>query len=1509
STSVATEYSLKFDESMTEDEIEEKSFRSLLPSESHRRINLKKRGHQDYSDEDAPPGKPALSPELSLPFSGGQDSFSKFTMEMVRQYMKEEEMRAAHQSSLLRLREKALKEKTKAELAWLEHQKKRLRDKGEDDKMPPIRKKQRGLIMKLQQEKAEIKRLQEANKAARKERQLILKQQEEIERIRQTTMKLQEKLKSAGENKLEHRSEDDTKQTHSSSPLPTDAETCSPSSVSSSETSSIMQKLKKMRSRMDEKFLTKREQKLMQRRQHAEELLQWKRRLDAEEAEIRQIEKQALAAWDKELLETKANKMVAGDQNDQKETASEEDSSVPPCARFNSGSSVPEELGSLAVESGPSKLSEVQGQLGSPDHTRLMEETLYTQEFESSASPGKLSPSKSSASLSKQVSSKGTHRNGGQQHLPVKSHEVSYSWSDESLSMTQSETTSDQSDIESRIRALKDELRKRKSVVYQLKKEQKKRHKERLKAQEASLIKQLETYDEFIKKTEAELSQDLEAAPTAKPQIKTPSSVTEKPKIKPPPLHRSETTKSWKSLTDSERCRGSLESIAEHIDAVSRSERSDSSYTKKFIEAEIRTEEHFQAPSPVLKAPQKAGAESGDSLDNFPPLAVLRDLGDLSKTSHVLLNTSEDVTSCDTLVSTDRSTVQEEVDTVKSEDSVPNDTHKLSGRFGASALDSEQKSSPPVSLKASACPEISLVAARVQDGKEIPKQEEGYKDEDCAALGQSSEKPDKTLLSGHPSAHTEPLDCNGFERPSSRKRRSDDGTLHTESYKDDFDTSASSFGKDFRSQGEKPWYTKTSRSRSASTGSDEEVSECFSDKALSVASSIHSERLLILKSPTELMKSKERSDVEGESARLDASLWACSPKAEEQGNTLQDFSIGDRVLVSKVQPGTLRFKGLTSFAKGVWAGVELDKPEGRNNGTYDGIKYFDCKEKHGIFAPPQKISRISESLGGLVDSEGQSSCKVELDHSHKADQKDRESPREEEGKSEGEIVREKSLQDKSQRSASALEGSIADGDYLELSARKSQVLAAVEEILAEEQSVVNSLKSSGDDSRLSAASISDALSKTSAVAAEGALDGTIPEKWKQQQPSWQEYTEKSESLSPGVLEKAAATPLLDLLTKERSQLEAQLRLPSHEEEEPEDQQEKVGLLTDSLLQAFVKDTVNQLQQIRKVRNEKIQFSNQELAAVQEQKLAAGDLQSILISSQLDDGEEVSSPDLCPRPESPVFGASGQEELAKRLAELELSREFLSVLGDDQDWFDEDFGLSTRKLPPKQAEESAVLPKIEPPKVPPKPCEEPLAVPHTAEEVEDLVHEAAEELWKCRELGLDLQAAGFPRDLSDSLKDDDIEAISKQIYKQAVFDLTREIFGEIFAEDPNLNQPIWMKPSRITSTYFRRVKDPNDIDEIKSFIATEVLKLLNLKKEPNNKMDWQKMIKFGRKKRDRVDHILVQELHEEEAQWVNYDEDELYVKMQLADGIFEALIRETIDVLNQINEKQERLLPM
>ncbi|XP_061860268.1 centrosome-associated protein 350 isoform X2 [Colius striatus] len=1539
SASVATEYSLKFDESMTEDEIEEKSFRSLLPSESHRRNNLeKKRGSRDDSDEEVSPEKTALSSikELSMPFSGGQDSFSKFTMEMVRQYMKEEEMRAAHQSSLLRLREKALKEKTRAELAWLEHQRRHLRDKGEDDKMPPIRKRQRGLLLRLQQEKAEIKRLQEANKAARKERQLILKQQAEIERIRQTTMKLQEKLKSAGENKLELHSEDDMKQSNGSSPLPTDAETRSPSpiSISSSETSSIMQKLKKMRSRMDEKFLTKREQKLMQRRQHAEELLEWKRRLDAEEAEIRRIEKQALAAWDKELLKTKIAKKDLEDQRiEPKETASEEESPVPSCSHLNTETSIPEDLGSLPAESVPSEAMG-HGQPESPNHSTTNEEMVYSEEFKSSTSPGKLSPPKSNVSVSKQDSSKGNHRTGGQLRSPVKSHQISHNWSDESLSMTQSETTSDQSDIEGRIRALKDELRKRKSVVYQLKKEQKKRQKERLKAQEASLIKQLESYDEFIKKTEAELSQDLEAAPTAKPQIKAPSSAAaEKPKIKAPPLHRPETAKNWKSLAESERSRASLESISEHADAVSsRTERSVSVHTKKVAVTDVHAGEPSGASSGLM-SPRTSRAGSGDSLENVPSSCLLNDVKDISRISHESMNNVVKASNDETAFS-HKSDIQEDLENRKFEEYEIEGSHikPLESSDVLLTLDKEQESSLDILSKKVLHSEnehsqkelFGLAVESHRSIEEMLEQRLSDKnaitgpnlDEHFHQLSRSAEEKG-CLLSEQLLSQKELSYLEDFEGSSSQKQTSVEGTLPEERYEDDFEASLLSPNADAQSLAEQSQHTLTSRSRSTSLGSDGEISECLSDRSLSLSGSMHSERLLDLKSPTELIKGTECRYVEQEQASARSPLWASALIAEET-DSLTDFNIGDRVLVSKVQPGTLRFKGLTKFAKGFWAGVELDKSEGNNNGTYDGIKYFDCKEKHGIFAPPEKISHITESTDSHLDTnkDEDSFFDDRLEKQHKAEDKDRESSKpgkEDESHSRG--ATESYSQGKAPTDTAISEASAEERiDEKSSSKANSIKISAITESLAQKHSVVDYLKHAVKEAASFASVISGTEDEISAVQLDDISD-FLSEKLERQKTLGEECAEKLDDLSPEVVEKAA-TPLLDLLTKEKNQLEAQLRVPLREEEESKDQLEKVSLLADSLLRDFVKDTVNQLQQIKKIKDEKIQLSNQELCDVKEEsstpsqqveKQIPNRLNNFFLSSDLEDErEELSSPDMCPRPESPVFGASGQEELAKRLAELELNREFLSVLGDDQDWFDEDYGLSSHKVQQKQAEEPAVLPKVEPQKVPTKPCEEPLAVPHTAVEVEGMVHAAAEELWKLKELGRDLQSFSLHTDLI-TLKEQDTDTINKQVYKKVIFDLTREIFGEIFAEDPNLNQPVWMKPCRITSAYFRRVKDPNDLGEIKSFIAAEVLKLFSLRKDPNHKTDWQKMMKFGRKKRDRVDHILVQELHEEEAQWVNYDEDELCVKMQLADGIFEALIRDTVDVLNQINEKQRRLL--
>ena len=66
--------------------------------------------------------------------------------------MREEELRAHHQSTLLQLREKALKERTQAELEWLTLKKQQLRSKGADDLMPPLVSREQGLLKKLHHE-------------------------------------------------------------------------------------------------------------------------------------------------------------------------------------------------------------------------------------------------------------------------------------------------------------------------------------------------------------------------------------------------------------------------------------------------------------------------------------------------------------------------------------------------------------------------------------------------------------------------------------------------------------------------------------------------------------------------------------------------------------------------------------------------------------------------------------------------------------------------------------------------------------------------------------------------------------------------------------------------------------------------------------------------------------------------------------------------------------------------------------------------------------------------------------------------------------------------------------------------------------------------------------------------------------------------------------------------------------------------------------------------------------
>lgn len=51
------------------------------------------------------------------------------------------------------------------------------------------------------------------------------------------------------------------------------------------------------------------------------------------------------------------------------------------------------------------------------------------------------------------------------------------------------------------------------------------------------------------------------------------------------------------------------------------------------------------------------------------------------------------------------------------------------------------------------------------------------------------------------------------------------------------------------------------------------------------------------------------------------------------------------------------------------------------------------------------------------------------------------------------------------------------------------------------------------------------------------------------------------------------------------------------------------------------------------------------------------------------------------------------------------------------------------------------------------------------------------------------------------------------FSQAVYDLAWELMQEIYAEDPNTNRPLWIKPQRVNSPYIHRIDDPSDLSKV------------------------------------------------------------------------------------------------
>jgi CAP-Gly domain-containing linker protein 2 len=54
----------------------------------------------------------------------------------------------------------------------------------------------------------------------------------------------------------------------------------------------------------------------------------------------------------------------------------------------------------------------------------------------------------------------------------------------------------------------------------------------------------------------------------------------------------------------------------------------------------------------------------------------------------------------------------------------------------------------------------------------------------------------------------------------------------------------------------------------------------------------------------------------------------------------------------------LKYIGKIHVDEGIWCGVKLDGPSGKHDGKVDGVRYFRCPHRYGLFAPLHHVEKI-----------------------------------------------------------------------------------------------------------------------------------------------------------------------------------------------------------------------------------------------------------------------------------------------------------------------------------------------------------------------------------------------------------------------------------------------------------------------------------------------------------------------------------------------------------------------
>ncbi|KAK3314737.1 dynein associated protein-domain-containing protein [Apodospora peruviana] len=75
---------------------------------------------------------------------------------------------------------------------------------------------------------------------------------------------------------------------------------------------------------------------------------------------------------------------------------------------------------------------------------------------------------------------------------------------------------------------------------------------------------------------------------------------------------------------------------------------------------------------------------------------------------------------------------------------------------------------------------------------------------------------------------------------------------------------------------------------------------------------------------------------------------------------MSELAVGQKIELSDGRTGTICFVGSTAFAAGDWVGIELDDDSGKNDGSVQGERYFNCDMGRGMFVRPTTVTVLAQ---------------------------------------------------------------------------------------------------------------------------------------------------------------------------------------------------------------------------------------------------------------------------------------------------------------------------------------------------------------------------------------------------------------------------------------------------------------------------------------------------------------------------------------------------------------------